>query len=125
MNNVQTNAENLRQAVTDARNQAEREALILSKGRGFLQSRGAWVIVSTYRGEPEVTDGTIPFKGTQKQIDELMIKYGNDANVRGIYIDGGWDWATSLRDMRECGADEPWISEWSVPVWEKEQGGEA
>lgn len=113
-------AADLKQAVADARALAEREAQRLSRGKGVLRSRGAWVIVAT-RGECLVVDGAMPFKGTQKQLDALLKEYASNPAVTGIHIEGGFDWATSVRDMAECGPDEPWISEWSVPIWVRDK----
>lgn len=110
-------AGDLKQAVRDARSDAERDAQKHYR-TGVLRSRGAWVIVTT-KGEGLVTDGTLEFTGTQKQLDELLRYYAGRPDVEGIYIEGGFNWAESVRAFADCDY-EPWVTEWTVTVWTRE-----
>ena len=85
---------------------------------GVFQSRGRWVRVMV-DGESVVDNGEIEFKGTQKQLDEILAKYGNLPGLEAIYIEGGVNWAASMSDMH-YGNYEPWVTEWAVNILVKE-----
>ena len=85
---------------------------------GFFRSRGRWVRVLA-NGDSVVDNGDLEFKGTQKQLDEIVAEYGELPGLEGIYIEGGVDWASSLRDFGDCDY-EPWVTEWAVNILVKE-----
>ncbi len=112
----------LKDAVREARSAAEREAR-KHCGKGWLMSRGAWVIGLAYNeGDPVWSDGMIEFAGTYKQMDELL----HDAvtsmpqRIDCIRIEGGYNFAETMADVA-AGTYDPWVSEWSVVVWERKE----
>lgn len=100
------------EAVRDARNEAENEAIRCCPKKGIIRSRGAWIIVKVPgEGDARISDGMLPFKGTKKQIDGLIAEFPG----AGIYVEGGFNYAESLQDFFD-GAYDSWVSEWSVEV---------
>jgi hypothetical protein len=116
-----TSAKELREAVSEARSIAKVEAE-RSCGRGFLSSRGAWFIATRDNGaESNATDGTIEFKGTQKQLDDEIARLRLDCpDINDIYIEGGFNFAETMADLRDH-VYEPWVSEWSVLAWSRDR----
>lgn len=85
---------------------------------GVLRSRGKWIRVIA-NGDSLLDNGECEFKGTQKQIDEIVAKYKDVPGLEAIYIEGGIDWAACVRDFG-CGDYEPWVAEWAVNILVKE-----
>jgi len=83
-------------------------------GRGFHRSRGRYIVV-TIRSDALVDFGEWEWRGTAKQLREVM-HYASNPDVTGIYIEGGVDFAATLRDF-EDGAYEPWVAEWSITLY--------
>lgn len=102
----------IKEAVSVAREAAENEAIRSCPKKGMIRSRGAWLIVKVPgEGDCRISDGMMPFKGTQKQIDALIAEFPE----AGIYVEGGFNYAESVRDFCD-GAYDPWVSEWSVEI---------
>lgn len=111
----------LKDAVRKARSEAEREAR-RNCGKGWLFSRGAWVIGISYEeGDPVWSDGMIEFAGTYKQMDELLhdVVACLPQRIDEIRIEGGFNWSASLVYYHQ--EYEPWVSEWSVVVWNRKE----
>ena len=85
---------------------------------GFLLSRGKWIRV---RGDDDsiVDSEMIEFKGTQKQIDEIVAEYVGKPGVTQIFIEGGINWCENLNYYGD-GDYEPWVAEWYVGIWSME-----
>ena len=111
-----TSITDLKLAIAEARDVAEREAR-RDCGRSFLKSRGAWVIALT-DGDAAIGDGQLEFKGTKRQVVELVEEFKQREDVRSIEIAGGFNSAERLEDFAE-GVHTPWVSEWSVLLWER------
>ena len=103
---------NYAEAVKLARNVAKKEARQACGRKGLIESRGAWIIVRVPgEGDPKVSEGMCEFKGTQKQIAEILAEYpGAD-----VSIEGGFNWAACVADFAD-GSYDPWVSEWVVNV---------
>jgi len=85
---------------------------------GIFQSRGKWIRVIA-NGDSVLDNGECEFKGTQKQLDEIVAKYKDLPGLEGIYIEGGVNWSNNLIDFYE-GDYEPWVTEWAVNILVKE-----
>ena len=99
-----------RESLDEALSEAKRDI-----GRGIFKSRGKWVVVTSKVGEPKISNGQLEWKGTQKQLNELLNVYGDDASVEAIYIEGGVDYGESILAFSE-GWYDPYVAEWSVNV---------
>ncbi len=86
--------------------------------RLWLVSRGAWVRTIGLDGNASNESDTWDFKPTAKCFAELAA-LRNDPNVSAVYVEGGFNGAESGRDYAD-GAYDPWVGEWSVPVWSRD-----
>lgn len=87
---------------------------------GFFLSRGRWIRV-TANGDSILDDGECEFRGTQKQLDAIVAEYVGKPGVTHVYIEGGLNWTSSLRDLRDYGDYEPWVGEWRVTIWDADE----
>lgn len=108
------NVSELNAAISEARVLAENEAIKSCGRKGCLRSRGMSVKATSatgdvIRGEAE----SWCFAGKAAEFTELadMLRY--DTEVVKITIDGGFNWAESVRAMNDHDY-EPFVSEWSV-----------
>lgn len=108
-------ARDLKDKVRELRCEARAEAR-RNNPNSFLQSRGAYI-----RGfNPKAGDwmpepNTWEFDGTEKQMKE-MLEYATQHGLTVMIVEGGFDAAPYMQGFRD-GEYEPWVSEWSVPVW--------
>lgn len=100
---------------------AYQEALDHARGEigyGTFRSRGRWLRVMA-GDNPVVESGMIQFDGTQRQLNRIVAEYTAMPEVTEVYIEGGVDWAASVRAM--CEYDyEPWVADWSVTIWTRD-----
>lgn len=85
---------------------------------GVFRGRGKWVRVIA-NGESVVDNGELEFKGTQKQLDDILAKYSYLPGLEAIYIEGGVNWGENLSAFHS-GDYEPWVTEWAVNILVKE-----
>lgn len=109
----------IRDRIAVARAAAVKEA---KAAGGCYFSRGTYIATADKGGQcapcPEAE--ALAWDGTVKEIVELVNRVRADyPNVLSVYIAGGYDSADSPQAYRD-GEYEPWVSEWSVPVWERD-----
>lgn len=81
---------------------------------GVLRSRGRYLSYINPENQEVVKD---EWKGTLKHI-KAFIEEAKKAKADDVMIEGGLDWAASVRDWN---VDyDPWVGEWSVLVWKNE-----
>lgn len=85
---------------------------------GVLRSRGRWLRVMA-GDNPVVESGMTEFDGTQKQLNRIVAEYTAMPEVTEVYIEGGIDWAASVRAMNDFDY-EPWVADWSVSIWTRD-----
>lgn len=83
----------------------------------WLVSRGACVRYTDKHGEPNGCDEW-PFTGTAAEFKRLQ-DLANEPGTHAVYIEGGFNAAESGRDYAD-GIYDPWVGEWSVAVYVKE-----
>ena len=108
----------IKDAVSDARYVAEREAR--RGGSAFVRSRGACLnTINIHQGQcsPNPAAEDEQWKGTNKQLDALIDEV-QGMDVDEIWISGGFDGAECPRYMNE-GDYDPWVSSWDILVWKR------
>lgn len=88
---------------------------------GCIRSRGKFVYVSHGdRIDPRSEAEGWPFKGTQKELNALLAEAESDPTITNVTIQGGLDYAESVRDFGE-GWYDPWVGDWAVEVFSREE----
>jgi hypothetical protein len=94
------------EALSAARRLAPR-GFLTSRGRHFKMLKGDQVIA----GECD----SWPWDGTVAKLKQAILEaVASDADA--LYVEGGVDWRESPGDDYS----EPWLTEWTVTVWERE-----
>jgi hypothetical protein len=110
----------LERAVIQERQHAMREGYRDNK---CAFSRGTFLCTSNDRNgqvRPYPEAECITWNESMKQIRSLVEEVLRDyPEVDEIYIGGGFDGANSPRDYHEYGEYEPWVSNWQVTVWRR------
>lgn len=110
----------MNEAIVAERNKARKEARELC-GPGALRSRGTYTLTADKTGRAgPCQESLVCFdhktkKGLNALIATIEAEY---PGVTEIYVEGGFDYAESVRDMNE-GIYDPEISVWSLLVWKK------
>ena len=104
------------------------EAVAEAKKSGYpvIWSRGTWLCSADKDGQsdpcPEAEENV--WDRTVAQIDSLIYRIEQDyPNIETIYLAGGYDGAASPVALRN-GDYEPWISNWTLDVWSRNNEGE-
>jgi len=113
------NAAALAEAVKAARGDC-RDALKRDKETRslWIVSRGAWVRTMGKNGDASNETDSWDYKPTVRLFNELA-ELRNNPEVSAVYIEGGFNGAASGQDYAD-GAYDPWIGEWSVTLWVRE-----
>ncbi len=111
----------LKDAIASARADALREA---KDSAPHIRSRGTWLCTADKHGQcrpcPEAEAQT--WSGTKREIEQLIARViAEHPHVTEVYIAGGYDGYDTFKDMMDCGEYYPWVSSWSVTVWERQQ----
>jgi len=114
----------VKEAVSTARSQAQREAK--RHGRtvrcGFVRSRGTLLATLDKQGqcEPYPAGDCPEWGGTKREIEQTVAKVLADyPAVTEIIIEGGFD----IADNIAFDDYEPRVSEWAVYIWVRAEGG--
>ncbi len=113
----------LKEKIQEDYNQSLKEAKKERNHQGYIRSRGKFIATCLRNGEqcePSPEADASEFKGTKKQIEQ-MIEYvsNNYPDVFEIYIAGGFDWAESVGDYYNDNY-EPWDYAWKTILWTRE-----
>lgn len=104
-------------AVRAAREEARREGLA---GSTYVKSRGTFLATSNKSGQcqpcPEAE--ALPWDGTKRELDTVVAKVAN-LDVDEVYVAGGFDGGENFRDLMTSEDYDPWVSEWSVVYWSR------
>lgn len=109
--------QNVKYAVSDARNEAYRQAKRECFNGTWLRSRGAWFTACDKQGSVWESEA-YEWNGTKRQLLEMVAKAKADEKIVELSISGGFDGAASLQDFND-GAYDPWVGEWDVTIWER------
>jgi len=111
-------AADLNLAIRDHREEARREAAA-GCGRGALMSRGAHVVGCDAKGEAclwvSEENPYTSFKALMADIERVKAQH---PEVFTLHVEGGFNFADSPRAYAD-GDYTPWVSDWSVKVWER------
>jgi len=111
-------------AIKDAVAEARAEAIKDARGYPCVYSRGTFLATIDPDGQcAPAPEAECPvWKGSMREINELVDEVLKDyPKVTEIYIAGGYDGADSPIAYREWGDYDPWVSAWSVTIWERSQ----
>lgn len=116
MPNVHNTLADLKAAVTLARAASRAEARE-NCGRGFFRSRGAEFVAVDAQGNKLNESAAYEWDGTARDLIASIARLIEllPACAR-IDLEGGWDFAPTMADMRDGGHD-PLVSEWALKVW--------
>lgn len=116
-----THAE-MNEAIVAERAKARKEAREAC-GPGALRSRGTYTITADNTGRAGPCDESLVYfdHKSKKTLRALIEKIeANYPNTTEIYVEGGFDFAESVRDMNE-GIYDPEVSVWSLLIWKRDQ----
>lgn len=114
------NAAEVLAAVRDARDAALDSARKDCGPRGVFKSRGMEFVWVDAKGKRLDESGAWMWDGSAKDLKASVASISERfPEVAGIFLEGGFDWAESVRAMADCDYD-PWVSDWSVEIWKKE-----
>ena len=117
----------IKSEVSEAREEAIREAHQACGRRGHFPSRGTFLSTAGRFGqcEPRPQAECPTWGGTFKEIEELVaLCLAQYPEVTHIYIGGGYDHAESVREYTE-GIYTPWAGSWEVMVWQRPESAQA
>lgn len=116
-----TNIQDLKAAITKARQEAEEEAKMCAT---CIFPRGMNLSTAGQGGSqcPPREEANCPgWKRTWKEVAEVVADVeANYPHVRQVYISGGYDGADSIRSRWVDDNYDPWVSSWGVTIWERE-----
>ena len=107
-----------KEAISDIRDQAKgvaRESCTTVRSRGFWLN-GTGSDNQTMQENADMSSGPMTYKAFLAEAQGLI-----DGGAIDISLNGGFDGADSLYDLNHD-AYEPWVSDWSITVWTREQG---
>lgn len=114
------NLSSLKQAVSQARADAESEA---RASFPWVRSRGTFLSTLNERREqcrpcPEAECNS--WNGTWREIQAMIRDVeANHPHVHVVYISGGYDGAEGYHALWLDDNYEPWASSWNVTIWER------
>ena len=112
----------IKEDVTDKRDTAKLKA---QRAVTCVRSRGAILVAigsnpDVLGGAQRLNEGDESQLTTKKGLEEFLSVYEKKGATE-IFVDGGFDGASSVRDLNESNYT-PWVSEWSIKIWDKEKG---
>jgi hypothetical protein len=102
--------------------EAYQAALVDAKhncGRGCFRSRGRWLKAVNHRGDTVRGEcDTWAWDGKAADLADVQRIFEGDTSIQAIYIEGGVDYAESVRDFSD-GAYDPLVEEWEFKIFER------